>query len=41
MMEFILWFIFVKIVSHAVKTLKKIVIKKIVIIEKFVFVIIK
>ena len=42
MMEFILWVIFIKIVSHAVKRLKKIVIikkdcvnwKKIVIIEK-------
>ena len=34
MMEFIRWLIFIKIVSQAVKRLKKIVIKKIVIIEK-------
>ena len=34
MMEFIRWLIFIKIVSQVVKRLKKIVIKKIVIIEK-------
>ena len=39
MIEFILWLFFIKIVLQAVKRLNKIVIKKIVIIEKFVFVI--
>ena len=34
MMELISWLIFIKIVSQAVKRLKKIVIKKIVMIEK-------
>ena len=34
MMEFIRWLIFIKIVSPAVKRLKKIVMKKIVIIKK-------
>ena len=34
MMEFILWLIFIKNVSQAVKRFKKIVIKKIVMIEK-------
>ena len=34
MMEFVRWLIFIKIVSQAEKTLKKIVIKKIMIIEK-------
>ena len=34
MMEFILWLIFIKIVSQVVKRLKNIMIKKIVIIEK-------
>ena len=33
-MEFICWFILIKIVSQAVKRLKKILVKKIVIIEK-------
>ena len=33
-LEFIRWFIFIKIVSQAVKRLKKIVLKKIVMIEK-------
>ena len=37
-MEFILRLIFIKIVSQAVKRLKKIRTKKIVIIEKFVLV---
>ena len=34
MMEFVRWLIFIKILSQAVKRLKKIVIKKIVIVEK-------
>ena len=34
MMEIICWLIFIKIVSKAVKRLKKIVMKKIVMIEK-------
>ena len=39
MMEFILWVIFIKIVSQVVKRLKKIIIiKKIMIIEKVVII---